>query len=153
MVKSWNGEHVLQSQKDGLWVTQQQSEALYADAFKTCRHVIFFFSINNSKAFQGYVSPRQPLHIDIMANSQQAKMDCVPGHAKPPTWSSTIKSPTSRAFRLKWITIRDTPFEETAELTNSLNEDMPVLVGRDGQEIDGECGRKLAELIDGGKER
>jgi hypothetical protein len=56
MVKSWNWDNVLQAQKDGLWVTQEQNESLYADAFKAYRHVIFFFSVNNSKAFQGYVS-------------------------------------------------------------------------------------------------
>jgi hypothetical protein len=56
MVKSWNWDNVLQAQSDGLWVTQEQNESMYADAFRACRHVIFFFSVNNSKAFQGYVS-------------------------------------------------------------------------------------------------
>lgn len=33
-------------------------------------------------------------------------------------------------------------------MKNSLNEGQAVLVGRDGQEIEGECGRRLAGEID-----
>jgi hypothetical protein len=59
-----------------------------------------------------------------------------------------LKWPVSRPYRLRWITIADTKFRDTGDLKNSLNENMPVLVGRDGQEIEEKCGIALAELID-----
>jgi hypothetical protein len=131
MVKSWNWDNVLQAQKDGLWVTQEQNESLYRDAYLACRHVIFFFSVNNSKAFQGY-----------------ARMDCLPGNAPQPSWASSLKWPVSKAYRLRWIKIAETKFRDTSDLKNSLNENMPVLVGRDGQEIEEQCAISLAEIID-----
>lgn len=56
MIKSWNHENVQAAVKEGTWATQVQNEELFAEAYKNSRHVIFFFSVNNSKAFQGYVS-------------------------------------------------------------------------------------------------
>lgn len=40
-----------------LWTTQAQNEEIFAEAFAKCQNVILFFSINGSKAFQGYVRP------------------------------------------------------------------------------------------------
>lgn len=39
-------------------------------------------------------------------------------------------------------------FSKVAHLKNALNEDQPVLIGRDGQEIEAECGRGLVGVID-----
>lgn len=43
-----------------IWMTQEKNSAVFEEAFSKCRHVILFFSINKSMAFQGYVqsSPR-----------------------------------------------------------------------------------------------
>lgn len=57
MIKSWNHENVQAALNEGTWATQVQNEEIFAEAYKNSRHVIFFFSVNNSKAFQGYVSP------------------------------------------------------------------------------------------------
>jgi hypothetical protein len=43
-----------------LWTTQAQNEDIFAEAFAKCKNVILFFSINGSKAFQGYVRPSIP---------------------------------------------------------------------------------------------
>lgn len=56
MIKSWNHENVQAALNEATWATQVQNEEMFAEAFKNSRHVIFFFSVNNSKAFQGYVS-------------------------------------------------------------------------------------------------
>jgi len=79
MIKSWNAENVEIAQRDvsdisqalarwpnafsdtwtgkSTWATQKKNLDTLTEAYNTCRHVILFFSVNNSRAFQGYVSP------------------------------------------------------------------------------------------------
>lgn len=40
----------------GLWTTQVQNGEILTEAYAKCKNVILFFSINKSRAFQGYVS-------------------------------------------------------------------------------------------------
>ena len=75
-------------------------------------------------------------------------MDSLPGDAPSPTWAKHLIWESSPPFRLRWITIAETRFSRVGHLKNSLNENQAVLVGRDGQEIEPECGRALCELID-----
>jgi hypothetical protein len=78
MVKSFNEENVRQCMEDvcnpqatssndirltleqGIWTTQLQNAEVFANAFAHCKNVILFFSVNKSKAFQGYVSATIP---------------------------------------------------------------------------------------------
>lgn len=78
----------------------------------------------------------------------QARMESAPGTAPIPTWAKNLLWESSGPFRIRWITINDINFHRVAHLTNRLNEDQPVLIGRDGQEIDPECGAALCRLID-----
>jgi len=50
---------------------------------------------------------------------------------------------TSHPFRVEWISKVSVEFYRIGHLKNSYNENMPVLVGKDGQEIEEECGRAL----------
>lgn len=52
-MRSWNHENVRAAQRDCTWVTQRTNERTFIEAFERFRHVILFFSVNNSKAFQG----------------------------------------------------------------------------------------------------
>ena len=65
-----------------------------------------------------------------------------------PSWAKDLTWQPSPPFRIRWITVKDTRFRYVGHLKNSFNEDEPVLVGRDGQEIEPECGMSLCELID-----
>lgn len=56
LIKSWNHDNVEEAMQNGVWATQEKNTDIFVDAFKTCRHVILIFSVNNSKAFQGFVS-------------------------------------------------------------------------------------------------
>lgn len=78
MIKSWTAENVEIAQRDvsdstlaifsalflsdaeapfkGTWATQKKNLDILTEAYNSCRHVILFFSVNNSHAFQGYVS-------------------------------------------------------------------------------------------------
>jgi len=89
-----------------------------------------------------------PVNTYVSLISQQARMESAPGTAPMPTWAKNLLWESSGPFRIRWITINDINFHRVAHLTNRLNEDQPVLIGRDGQEIDPECGAALCRLID-----
>lgn len=133
MLKSWTLENIEMAQKEGTWATQTKNEAMLVEAFKTCKNVVFFFSANHSKAFQGY-----------------ARMESLPGdrNAAEPSWVRRLHWPTTEAFRLKWIRMGDTPYWMVGNLKNPLNEDMNVFVARDGQEIPEDVGHALCDIID-----
>lgn len=48
---------------------------------------------------------------------------------------------------MRWLTIATTHFSRVGHLTNSLNEDSKVYVGKDGQEIEEQAGRYVASLL------
>jgi hypothetical protein len=48
----------------GIWVTQLKNTGKIIDAFKTCENVMLVFSVNQSKAFQGYVRGCKPTFTD-----------------------------------------------------------------------------------------
>ena len=75
-------------------------------------------------------------------------MQSLPGTAPTPTWFKHLIWEATPPFNIRWITIAETRFNRVGHLKNSYNEGQAVLVGRDGQEIEGECGRMLCELID-----
>lgn len=51
-------------------------------------------------------------------------------------------------LQVRWITIAVTKFSRVGHLKNSLNENMAVLVAKDGQEVEEHCGSELVRLID-----
>jgi YTH domain-containing protein 1 len=60
-----------------------------------------------------------------------------------PKWMNGIHWDTSPPFRVEWLSKVAVEFFRIGHLTNSYNEGLPVLVGKDGQEIEEECGRQL----------
>merc|ERR1719197_383142 len=53
-----------------------------------------------------------------------------------------------RPFELKWLKLHDLDFGELANIRNPWNEDKPVKVSRDGQELPFDIGKFLCELVD-----
>lgn len=131
MIKSWNAENVEIAKRDGTWATQQKNLETLTEAYNTRRHVILFFSVNNSRAFQGY-----------------ARMASAPGAAPTPSWAKQLIWESTPPFYIEWISTNETRFNRCGQLKNAFNEGQAVLVGRDGQEIEQKCGRGLCELID-----
>lgn len=66
----------------------------------------------------------------------------------PPTWTKALLWSPTPSFKLDWRVMTTCRFSKVAHLKNALNDDQPVLVGRDGQEIEAECGRGLVGVID-----
>lgn len=70
MIKSWNADNVAAAMRESLWSTQEKNEHLLADAYHSSRTVVLCFSVNNSKAFQGYVRifPTNPPHSGLQVH-------------------------------------------------------------------------------------
>lgn len=75
-------------------------------------------------------------------------MASAPGEAPTPIWAKDLIWESTPPFYVDWIATNETRFNRCGNLKNSMNEGQAVLVGRDGQEIDGSCGRGLCRLID-----
>jgi hypothetical protein len=168
IVKSFNEENVLNCIQDvsplsplatphallnlqSIWTTQVQNGSVFKEAFETCRNVILVFSINKSRAFQGYVSPLLSPASEILLlnlNSSKARMESLPGSVQVPDWQKAINWDTAGAFKVRWLVICATRFHRIGHLKNALNDNQAVLIGKDGQEIEENCGRGLVELID-----
>jgi hypothetical protein len=133
LIKSWNYENIETAQRECTWCTQTKNEDLFVDAFRNSKHVILIFSANNSHAFQGY-----------------ARMQCLPGEpgVADPTWRKYLHWPTTKPFKVRWITKGDSSYRVAGNLRNPLNEDSMVFVGRDGQEIPDHIGLELCEALD-----
>ncbi|RFU31657.1 hypothetical protein B7463_g4696, partial [Scytalidium lignicola] len=130
IVKSFNEANVANCIEDSIWTTQVQNGEIFKKAFETCKNVILVFSINKSRAFQGY-----------------ARMESVPGSVPNPGWTRSIQWESTGAFKVRWLVIYSTRFHLVGHLKNSLNENQAVLVGKDGQEIEERCGDELIKII------
>ncbi len=80
-------------------------------------------------------------------------MTSLPGTAPPPAWVDKLLWASSPPFHVHWIATAPTRFGRVGHLRNSMNENQAVLVGRDGQEIEPECGAALCEILDEEAER
>ncbi|ODA80791.1 hypothetical protein RJ55_03751 [Drechmeria coniospora] len=100
---------------------------------RDCRSVILFFSINKSRSFQGYA------RMVSLPDATIAKKE----------WIRNINLTSVTApFRVEWINMTETPFDNLGDLRNSYNEYRSVIVGRDGQEYPPECGRQMVKIFD-----
>jgi hypothetical protein len=75
-------------------------------------------------------------------------MESLPGSVAVPDWQKAINWDTAGAFRVRWLVICATRFHRVGHLKNALNDNQAVLIGKDGQEIEENCGRSLVEWID-----
>ncbi len=80
-------------------------------------------------------------------------MESAPGTARQPSWSANLLWKSSGPFNIRWLTIAETRFSRVGHLKNAYNENQAVLVARDGQEVEEQCGRDLCALIDEEDER
>uniref|UniRef100_A0A6B2LFH3 YTH domain-containing protein n=1 Tax=Arcella intermedia TaxID=1963864 RepID=A0A6B2LFH3_9EUKA len=116
-----------------IWATQAHNEVKLNEAYKDSE-VVLIFSINNSRHFQAY--GRMVSRIGSKATS---------------IWHCQQKN-LGGVFSIEWISIKHLAFTETEHLHNPLNENKPVKISRDGQEIPEDIGYQLCLLIDNGEE-
>ncbi|CAF4391107.1 unnamed protein product [Rotaria socialis] len=134
LIKSGNEENISLAKSKGVWSTPPANEQKLNRSFRDHRNVILIFSVAESKAFQGF-----------------ARMSCEARHDSQPVHWILPPGMSNRAFSgviyIDWITCRSLPFGKTSHLFNSWNENKPVKIGRDGQEIEPRCAEALCRLF------
>jgi len=134
LIKSGNEENVSLAKAKGVWSTPPANENKLNRAFREHRNVILIFSVAESKAFQGF-----------------ARMSCQARHDSQPINWVLPPGMSNRAFsgviHIDWVSRRSLPFNQTLHLINSWNENKPVKIGRDGQEIEPRCAEALCRLF------
>lgn len=133
-MKSINHENVELSKSLGVWSTPVLNEVRLNAAFQHHRNVILIFSVQQSGAFQGF-----------------ARMV---SQSKPPTrpipWilpERLSSKSLGGVFKLEWLCKKQLPFFDTHDLFNPYNENKPIKVARDGQQVEPKVGKRLCKLF------
>ncbi|XP_041437901.1 YTH domain containing 1 L homeolog isoform X5 [Xenopus laevis] len=134
LIKSNNHENVSLAKAKGVWSTLPVNEKKLNAAFRSARSVILVFSVRESGKFQGFARLSSeshhggsPIHW-VLPAGMNAKM-------------------LGGVFKIDWICRRELSFTKCVHLTNPWNEHKPVKIGRDGQEIEPDCGTQLCLLF------
>ena len=56
----------------------------------------------------------------------------------------------TNSFNVDWVRRYDLPFRETESMTNPLNENKPIKISRDGQELPLALGLRVCRMFDEG---
>ncbi|KEY65891.1 hypothetical protein S7711_09398 [Stachybotrys chartarum IBT 7711] len=133
LIKSMNHISIAESQREGIWVSQNFNEEKLRRAFHGSRNVYLLFSVNQSGAFQGYARMTSAPRSDL----------------KMPAWmaGTTMEHRMGDPFRVEWLNTDTTDYRGFAHITNPLNEGSLVFKGRDAQEVSAESGRRVVEVI------
>ncbi|CRG99831.1 YTH domain-containing protein, putative [Plasmodium relictum] len=133
LIKSCSEKNICISLNYNIWATTPKNEKKFVNAFMEHEYVILIFSVNGSSKFCGY-----------------AIMQSKPGESKNKNVYFYYDNKIFRGknFDIQWIRVVDVHFQEVSNLKNSLNENKPIKVGRDGQEIEQSAGVKLCEIFE-----
>lgn len=132
IVKSCNRENLELSVQQGVWATQRSNEAKLNEAFDSAENVILVFSVNRTRHFQGC-----------------AKMTSkIGGSVAGGNWKYAHGTAHyGRNFSVKWLKLCELSFHKTRHLRNPYNENLPVKISRDCQELEPSVGEQLASLL------
>ncbi|XVE67509.1 hypothetical protein DITRI_Ditri08aG0166800 [Diplodiscus trichospermus] len=132
IVKSCNRENLELSVQQGVWATQRSNEAKLNEAFDSAENVILVFSVNRTRHFQGC-----------------AKMTSkIGGSVGGGNWKYAHGTAHyGRNFPVKWLKLCELSFHKTRHLRNPYNENLPVKISRDCQELEPSIGEQLASLL------
>ncbi|EOX96971.1 hypothetical protein QUC31_015899 [Theobroma cacao] len=132
IVKSCNRENLELSVQQGVWATQRSNEAKLNEAFDSAENVILIFSVNRTRHFQGC-----------------AKMTSkIGGSVAGGNWKYAHGTAHyGRNFSVKWLKLCELSFHKTRHLRNPYNENLPVKISRDCQELEPSIGEQLASLL------
>lgn len=134
LIKSNNTENVTISKTKGVWSTLPPNEANLNQAFRESRNVILVFSVKESGKFAGFARMAAEARRDLPAVEW----------VLPPGMSAKA---LGGVIKIDWICKKELPFTSTTHLYNPWNENKPVKIGRDGQEIEPKVAEELCRLF------
>lgn len=133
-IKSINHENVEICKSMGVWSTFHQNEQRLNAAFRENRSVILIFSVQQSGAFQGFAR--------MISKSKQTSRE-IPWVLPERLSNKSL----SGLFKVEWLCTKELPFQATHDLLNPFNDNKPVKIARDGQQLEPRIGRKLCKLF------
>ncbi|KAF5197185.1 30-kDa cleavage and polyadenylation specificity factor [Thalictrum thalictroides] len=132
VVKSCNRENLELSTQQGVWATQRSNEAKLNEAFDSAENVILIFSVNRTRHFQGCA--KMTSKIGEISGGGNWKYAHGTAHY-------------GRNFSVKWLKLCELSFHKTRHLRNPYNDNLPVKISRDCQELEPTVGQQLASLL------
>ncbi|KAJ8758565.1 hypothetical protein K2173_000286 [Erythroxylum novogranatense] len=132
IVKSSNRENLELSVQQGVWATQRSNEAKLNEAFDSAENVILIFSVNRTRHFQGCAKMTSKIGAPVGGGN----------------WKYAHGTAHyGRNFSVKWLKLCELSFHKTRHLRNPYNENLPVKISRDCQELEPSIGEQLASLL------
>jgi len=134
LVKSSVSENVDLSKVRGVWSTPPANEGRFNKAFRESRNVIMIYSVKESGRFCGFAR---------LASESRRDGPPVPWLLPPGLSAKALGG----VFKIDWICREDLVFQKVGHLYNPWNENKPVKIGRDGQEIEPSVAENLCKLF------
>eukprot|EP00095_Tigriopus_kingsejongensis_P005250 maker-scaffold353_size198981-snap-gene-0.35 protein:Tk05250 transcript:maker-scaffold353_size198981-snap-gene-0.35-mRNA-1 annotation:"yth domain-containing protein 1" len=134
LVKSNNAENVSLSKAKAVWSTPPANESRFNQAFEESRNVLLVFSVKESGRFAGFARMASPSRRDVPSVSW----------VLPPGLSAKA---LGGVFHIDWVCRKELSFQRVQHLSNPWNDDKPVKIGRDGQEIQPSVALELCRLF------
>lgn len=134
LVKSSVSENVSLSKVRGVWSTPPANETRFNKAYKESRNVLLVFSVKESGKFCG---------LARLATESRRDVPRVPWILPPGLSANALGG----VFKIDWICKKDLTFQKVQHLHNPWNENKPVKIGRDGQEIEPSVAEELCRLF------
>ncbi|UXI17896.1 synaptojanin-1 [Sarcoptes scabiei] len=134
VIKSNNEQNVEIAKREGVWSTPMPNEIKLNSAFKEFRNVILIFSVKESGKFQGFAR---------LSSEAQYGLRPIPWILPP----GLHECPFGGVFFIDWVCRNELSFNRTSHLYNGFNDDKPVKIARDGQEIEPKVGEELCRLF------
>lgn len=134
IIKSYNEDDVHRSMKYQVWSSTYEGNKRLNNAYMECGKdkipVFLFFSVNSSGQFVGVCK----MTSEVVVKEKLAH------------WTQTEKWPGK--FKVEWIFIKDVPNRKLKHIIVPLNENKPVTISRDTQEIPFEQGKEMLGVFE-----
>ncbi|XP_065906118.1 YTH domain-containing protein 1-like isoform X3 [Dysidea avara] len=133
VMKSNNYDNVDIAKAKSVWATPPYNEKKLNKSYRECKNVLLIFSVKESGRFQGFARLSSDSRRDI----------------PNPPWvlpASLSIEQLGGVFKLDWIHRGELEFSHTLDLKNPWNDNKPVKISRDGQEVEPSVGEQLCRL-------
>lgn len=134
LVKSNNAENVSLSKAKGVWSTPPANETRLNQAFREARNVLLIYSVKESGRFAG---------LARLASESRRDVPSVPWVLPHGLSAKALGG----VFKIDWICQKELSFSKVIHLNNPWNDNKPVKIGRDGQEIEPRVAGEICRLF------